>query len=128
MILDSSALVALVLEESGYERLAHVAAVAPKRAVGSPTLVEAAIVLHSRVGAVARSALQRLLDDNEVGVVAFTDRHWPVALRAFARYGKGRHPAALNLGDCFTYATAAVAREPLLCLGEDFARTDLELA
>ena len=51
-----------------------------------------------------------------------------MALSAFARYGKGRHPAGLNLGDCLTYATAKVADEPLLCLGDDFAETDLALA
>jgi ribonuclease VapC len=51
-----------------------------------------------------------------------------VALDAFSRFGKGRHPAALNFGDCMTYAIAEVARRPLLCVGEDFAQTDLELA
>ena len=128
MILDSSALVAIALREKGYERLEDAAGATDSNGVGTPTLVETGVVLHRRVGALSRTIVQRLLDDNEIEVIPFTDRHWPVALRAFARYGKGRHPASLNLGDCFTYATAAVAGEPLLCHGEDFAQTDLELA
>lgn len=128
MILDSSALVAIALREHGYERLQDAAAAADRNAVGAPTLVEAGVVLHRRVGGVARTILQRLLDDSEIDVIPFSDRHWPVAVRAYARFGKGRHPAALNLGDCFTYATASVAGEPLLCVGDDFAQTDLALA
>ncbi len=128
MILDTSALVALILQEDGYEELARIASEASVRGVGTPSLVETGIVLHGRVGGVARTALERLLADAEVETIAFTERHWPVALRAFARFGKGRHPAGLNFGDCLTYASAAVAGEPLLCLGDDFAQTDLELA
>jgi ribonuclease VapC len=60
-------------------------------------------------------------------VLSFGDAHWRIAQSAFVRYGKGRHPAALNFGDCLTYATAYVAGEPLLCVGNDFAQTDLEL-
>ena len=128
MILDTSALVALILKEDGYERLGAAAERSPRNGVGTATLVETGIVLHSRIGGVARTALERLLADAEIEQLPFTDRHWPVALRAFARYGKGRHPAALNLGDCLSYAAAAVADEPLLYLGDDFAQTDLELA
>ena len=58
----------------------------------------------------------------------FTDAHWPIALNAYLRYGKGRHPAALNFGDCLTYATVSVAQEPLLCVGDDFPQTDLPRA
>ena len=128
VILDSSALVALVLREDGHEAIRSTAGTAPALGVGTPTLVETGLVLHGRIGGVARTALERLLDDASVERIPFTDRHWPIALRAFARYGKGRHAAALNLGDCFSYATAAVAGEPLLCLGADFTYTDLELA
>lgn len=128
MILDTSALVALILREEGHEGLRAAAGASPRNGVGTATLVETGIVLHARIGGVARTALERLLDDAEIEPIPFTERHWPVALRAFARYGKGRHPAALNLGDCFSYATASVAGEPLLCLGDDFLQTDLELA
>jgi len=61
-------------------------------------------------------------------VIEFGEHHWSVALDAFSRFGKSRHPAALNFGACMTYAIAEVARRPLLCVGEDFAQTDLELA
>ena len=128
MILDTSALVAIALRERGYERLEEAVAAAERSAVGTPTLVEAGVVLQGRVSALARTVLERLLADMEIETLGFTDRHWPVAIRAYARFGKGHHPAALNLGDCFTYATASLAGEPLLCVGDDFAQTDLELA
>ena len=128
MIVDSSALVAILAREPGWEDLSAAVAGATATRVGAPTLVETGMVLHRRIGAIARTALERFLADAEIETLPFTDRHWPLALRAFSRYGKGRHPAGLNFGDCLTYAVAFVAREPLLCLGDDFAQTDLELA
>lgn len=127
MIVDSSALLAVVLREQGYESLEQAMGAAEHVGVGAPTLVETAVVLHARIGALSRTLLVRLLDDVDAACIAFGDRHWPVALGAFARYGNGRHPAGLNFGDCLTYAVAKVANEPLLCLGEDFAHTDLAL-
>lgn len=128
MIADSSAILAVVLREHGYEPLEQAMGTAAFVGVGAPTLVETAIVLHARVGALSRTLLVRLLDDMEATCIAFGDRHWPIALGAFARYGRGRHPAELNFGDCLTYAVAKVANEPLLCRGNDFAQTDLLLA
>jgi ribonuclease VapC len=128
VIADSSALLAVLLREQGFEPLEETLGRAPFVGVGAPTLAETAIVLHARVGALSRTLLRRLLDDVDATPIAFGDRHWPVALGAFARYGKGRHPAGLNFGDCLTYAVAKVANEPLLCLGEDFEQTDLALA
>ncbi len=87
-------------------------------------MVETAIVLTARIGPSARPSLDRLCSEVSAALVAFTDEHWPIALDAFRRYGKGRHPAALNFGDCLTYATAALADEPLLCVGDDFPQTD----
>lgn len=127
MIVDSSALVSVLLRARGYERFERAMGAAASVGVGTPTLVEAAIVLHSRIGALARTVLVRLLEDVNATCIPFDGRHWSVALHAFARYGKGRHRAALNLGDCLTYAVAKVANEPLLCLGDDFAHTDLDL-
>ena len=71
--------------------------------------------------------LIRWLQTLEVMVVPFTELHWHEAVRAYARYGKGRHPAALNFGDCLSYAVASMAKLPLLCVGEDFKQTDLLL-
>jgi ribonuclease VapC len=61
-------------------------------------------------------------------VVPFDEGHWREALAAFIRFGKGRHPAGLNFGDCLSYATATIAAQPLLAVGEDFAKTDLVVA
>ena len=128
MILDSSALVALIIEEPAAGPVKRKLRSAERIGVGTPTLVETGMVLRSRLGPAGVTLLRAVLDDLLAETLAFEGRHWPVAVDAFARYGKGRHPAGLNLGDCFTYATAAVAGEPLLCVGDDFSQTDLELA
>lgn len=128
MILDSSAIVAVVRREPGYEALLARFAAAEHVAIGAPTLVETAIVLEARLGIDARPILARLLDDFRVVVVPFVEAHWQEAARAFRRFGKGRHPAALNFGDCLSYAVARLADRPLLCVGDDFAKTDLDLA
>ena len=93
-----------------------------------PTLAETGIVLTARIGDRARTLLARFVDEADLVAVPFVDEHWPAAIDAYARFGRGRHPAGLNFGDCLTYATARIAGEPLLCLGDDFAKTDLELA
>jgi ribonuclease VapC len=127
VIVDSSALTAVLLREPGYEDvLDHLTGAEPVR-VGAPTLVETGIVLTARIGLVGKSLLARLLDESGVDVVDLRREHWTVAVDAFVRYGKGRHPAALNFGDCLTYAIARVTAEPLLCVGGDFSQTDLPL-
>jgi ribonuclease VapC len=128
MILDSSALVAIVLREPDWERILERMDAAPRLGVGAPTLVDTAVVLSARLAADARGLVSRLLIEGNIAVVPLTDAHFGVALTAWLRYGRGRHPAQLNYGDCLAYATARVAREPLLFTGEDFARTDVEVA
>ncbi len=128
MILDSSAIVAVIRDEPGNERLIEVIEQAPLIGIGTPTLVEASIVLIRRMGLAGRLALAAFLDDNEIVSIPFDDGHWRVATQAFIRYGKGRHPAALNYGDCMTYATARLAERPLLFIGNDFAKTDVPVA
>jgi ribonuclease VapC len=128
LILDSSAIVSVIEEEDGFDDLAEALARAPSVAVGAPTLFETAIVLIAREGKAGRTSLVRFLEDNDVAAIPFGARHWTVAAEAFVRFGKGRHPARLNYGDCMTYATARLADDPLLCVGDDFARTDLPLA
>jgi ribonuclease VapC len=125
MILDSSAILAILLAEPGSERLIRVVADAPLVAVGAPTLVESAIVLSSRLGRDARPLLNDFLREAGVEIIPFTPDHYDLAVDAFLRYGKGRHPAALNFGDCLTYAIARVAALPLLFTGDDFAHADL---
>jgi ribonuclease VapC len=115
-------------EEDGAADLSDALSRASHVAVGAPTLFETAIVLIAREGVAGRSGLLRFLEDNEVAAIPFDGRHWEIAAEAFVRFGKGRHPARLNYGDCMTYATAWLAEAPLLCVGDDFARTDLPLA
>lgn len=128
MIVDSSAIVAILLQEPGCEPLLdQLAGSEDPPGVGAPTLVETGIVLAARLGVPGKTLLARFVQESDLRVISFTPDHWPVAVGAYLRYGKGRHPAALNFGDCLTYAVSRVASEPLLCLGNDFARTDLPL-
>lgn len=125
MILDSSAIVAIVRGEKGSERLVAAVETAPYIGIGAPTAAESAVVLVRRFGVAGRLMLARFLEQNDVISISFGHHHWSVAAEAFIRYGKGRHPAQLNYGDCMSYATAKVADEPLLFVGDDFAKTDL---
>lgn len=127
MIVDSSAIVAILLREPGYEMMLSPVQRAETAKAGAPTLAETGIVLMARLGVSGKSLLARFITESGLSVVPFGAEHWPVAADAFARYGKGRHPAALNFGDCLTYAIARLADEPLLCKGNDFAQTDLRL-
>ncbi len=128
MILDSSAIVALVFQEPGHERLLAALSGARSVGIGAPTLVETTIVLSARLGADARGLVSRFVLETDVATVPFTDAHFGTALEAWLRFGRGRHAAGLNFGDCLSYATARVAGEPLLFTGEDFPRTDVEAA
>ncbi len=127
MILDTSAVVGILLREHGHAGLAGHVTDAVQVGIGAPTLVETEMVLVGRLGLDGKSLIRDFVLDEEIEVLAFDGEHAREAGRAFARYGKGRHPAGLNYGDCMTYATARLAGEPLLCLGDDFAKTDLEL-
>jgi ribonuclease VapC len=127
VIVDSSALIAVLVQEPGYEPAWKALTGADAIGVGTPTLVETGMVMERLAPRRGRLLLASLLDDLEAIAVTFSDAHWPVAIDAFLRFGKGRHAAALNLGDCLTYAVAKVAAEPLLCIGDDFAQTDLTL-
>lgn len=128
MIVDTSVLVALVLREPGWEGARDRLAAATSAGVGAPTLAETGLVLSVKLGGDPRAILVRLLQEFRIAVVPFDDGHWREAVGAYQRYGKGRHAARLNFGDCLSYATARLAAQPLLCVGEDFAKTDLELA
>jgi ribonuclease VapC len=128
MIVDSSAVVAVFLKEPGFEALLKKLGANSTAGIGTPNLVECGIVLSARLGRDARPLLLRFVQEFEIAPVPFGEVHWREALDAYWRFGKGRHVAALNLGDCCAYATARLAGRPLLCTGGDFARTDLDLA
>jgi ribonuclease VapC len=128
VILDASALIAIALDEPERELFVAKINQADSVAIGASTLVEAGIVLSARTGQDASAVLVELLAAADTVVVDFGQHHWRVAISAWGRFGKGRHPAGLNFGDCLTYATALVAGEPLLAKGDDFTRTDIPLA
>lgn len=127
MIVDTSAVLAILLREPEHGWLVELLA-SEDTGIGAPTLVEAGVVLEARLGVPGRSLLARFVEESALTVIPFDARHSAVAVSAYSRFGKGRHPAGLNLGDCLTYATARVAERPLLCVGDDFPRTDLVIA
>lgn len=128
MIVDSSALLALVFEEPGAEAVERAITESERLGIGAPTLVETGIVLAAKIGPGSGAILSRLVDRLELSVVPFTRAHGHEALEAYGRFGRGRHLAALSFGDCLTYAVARLAGEPLLFVGDDFRHTDLEPA
>ena len=128
MILDTSAIVAIATKEPGCLELVDKLNDAPTLAIGAPTLVETALVLRSRLAREPRAFVERFLSDWRVTVIPFGEDHWKAAADAHTRYGRGRHKAALNFGDCLSYATAKLADMPLLCTSADFAKTDLTIA
>jgi ribonuclease VapC len=129
VILDSSAVVAVLIEEPGYEELERKMREADVLAIGAPTLAETGVVMARRVRReVGRIVVSRFREDLDVIVIPFAETHCEAATEAFFQFGKGRHSAALNYGDCMAYATARIAGRPLLFIGNDFAHTDIEAA
>jgi ribonuclease VapC len=128
VILDSSAVVSVLLREIGHEEIERKMAEAGLLAIGAPTLVETGMVIISRRGETGRGEIAHLRERMDIVVIPFSETHWEVAAEACIRFGKGRHPAALNYGDCMTYATARLAERPLLYIGNDFSQTDIVAA
>jgi ribonuclease VapC len=127
MIVDSSAIIALIQGEDPYaEQIAGVLAGDRSPVMSTANAVESLIVLTNRHGMIARTVFDRLRTEISLGLQPFTAEHVSVAHRANVQYGKGRHPAALNYGDTMAYATAKLAHEPLIAVGNDFSQTDLE--
>jgi ribonuclease VapC len=127
MIVDASALLAIIFQEPGYEGVLEHLQNAGAAAAGAPALAEAGIVLQARMGSAADGMLERMLDEFGIQEIPFNELHWREAVDAFRRFSRGRHPASLNFGDCLTYAVAQLSGEPLLFVGDDFGQTDLEV-
>ena len=128
MTLDSSALVAILFAESGYLDLVDRILAADSARVAAPTLVEASMVFAGRRRASEVDAVNGLVNELGLTVVPLGEREWHAAVTAFLRFGRGRHAAALNFGDCLAYAAAMVANDSLLFVGDDFAQTDVTVA
>jgi ribonuclease VapC len=128
MVVDSSALISILLEERGHESLLEKAGRTEVVFVGAPTALETAMVLSARFRQDSRPLLAGFLRRMNAEIIDFSGDHYEAALSAFLRFGKGRHPAALNFGDCMSYALASVSGLPLLYAGTDFSRTDIQSA
>jgi ribonuclease VapC len=128
MVLDSSALLAMFLKEPRHEECFDKVSKAPIVVIGAPTLLETTMALSARTKRDTRDAVARALRQLRVQVIPFTEEHFDVAAGAFLRYGKGRHPASLNFGDCMSYAVAALSGFPLRYTGNDFTQTDIQSA
>ncbi|SRR5581483_5733383 len=128
MVLDTSALIAIHTEAPGFRELFQKVDEAKTVLIGAPTVFETALVISSRSKADARLALSHGLRQMRATIVPFTEEHYEAATTAFMRFGKGRHPAGLNFGDCMSYAVAVVSGLPLLYTGTDFSLTDVRSA
>ncbi len=124
--IDTSVILAIALREpeaDPFERLVRLDAIL----IGWPTLLELRMVLAGKGFANAAAIVHQLVGLPNVTTIAFDEAHYRAAEHAFDRFGKGRHAAGLNMGDCFSYAIASIARAPLLFKGHDFGKTDLKL-
>ena len=128
MIVDTSAVLAILFVEEDADRYELALARAENCRMSVANFLEAAMVVEGRGGTAAGDELDRLVDRAPIQLVEVTAEQAHVARLAWRRYGKGRHPAGLNFGDCFAYALAEVTQESLLYKGGDFAATDVESA
>ena len=128
MTLDSSALVAILFGEHGHLEVVDKILEAGEVRVAAPTVVETCMVFASRRKAAGAREVETLLRELGDTIVPFGEREGHAAVEAFLRFGRGRHKAALNFGDCLSYAAAANANDSLLFVGDDFTRSDITAA
>jgi ribonuclease VapC len=128
MVIDTSAIVAVLLNEATAARIAQLIETSSPRLVSAANLLETSIVIESRKGEPGGRELDLLLYRARIDIVPLDQDQAEIARIAWRRFGKGRHPAALNYGDCFAYALAKSRRLPLLYIGDDFSQTDIETA
>lgn len=128
MVIDASAIVAVLLDEPERERFIALLADAEDPVISAATLLEASIVMQSKTGDAGLTDLDETLEAAAVRCVAVDSRQARIAREAFSRFGTGRASAGLNFGDCFSYALAQAMERPLLFKGTDFAQTDVQRA
>jgi ribonuclease VapC len=127
VVIDTSALLAILLGESERGKFIQLLSESETRLLSAANALETAMVVESRRGEIAGRELDLFLHRTKTEIVAVDAEQFSIARFAWRKYGKGRHPAALNFGDCFAYALAKTSSEPLLAKGEDFRRTDLQV-
>jgi ribonuclease VapC len=127
MVIDTSAIAAILFDEPDAAALEGKIADDPVRLMSAATFLEATIVIEARLGDPGVREFDLWLHRAEVEIVSVDAEQTDMARRAWRRFGRGRHPAGLNYGDCFSYALAATHDEPLLFKGDDFAKTDVKV-
>ena len=128
MIIDTSAICAILFQEPDARHYAEAIEQADECRMSAGTLLESSMVVESRGGSTIGDQLDALIEQESIEIIPVTAQQVAAARRAWRRFGKGNHPAALNLGDCLTYALAEITREPLLYKGQDFTQTDIQPA
>jgi ribonuclease VapC len=128
MVIDTSALLAILQDEPERRTFNEAIEAAESRSMSAATFVETSIVIEARYGAEGVRDLDLLISKAGIVLVAVDAEQAEIARTAFSRFGKGRHAAGLNYGDCFSYALAKALGEPLLYKGGDFSRTDITAA
>lgn len=127
LVVDTSAVIALTRDESTADAIGQALAASGGPVISAATLVELHIVARARFGATATDAFRAVLDAADVVTMPVDATQVELAAAAWEQFGRGNHPAGLNYGDCFSYALARHLGVPLLCVGEDFVRTDVEI-
>jgi ribonuclease VapC len=127
IVVDTSAIVSVMFKESGYERIMDTIARSDACIVSPVTFIEATMVMSRAIND-SKAAMTMYMQQLSISLCAIDERQAELAQHAFLTYGKGRHPARLNLGDCFVYAAAKALDAPLLFIGEDFTKTDIARA
>jgi ribonuclease VapC len=127
VVIDTSVLMAILLDEPERGKFIQLLSESETRLLSAANALETAMVVESRRGEIAGRELDLFLHRTKIEIVAVDAEQFSIARFAWRKYGKGRHPAALNFGDCFAYALAKTSSEPLLAKGEDFRRTDLQV-
>ena len=125
MVVDTSAIIAILFREADAKHFAAAIEADPTRFISAASVLEAAIIAESRKGPAGARELDLLLLKAGIEILATNEEHLKLARHAFRTYGKGRHAAGLNFGDCFSYAASRTTGEPLLFKGDDFAKTDV---
>jgi len=126
MVIDTSALIAILLKETEAEKFAKAILHDSKRLLSAFSALETSVVIEARKGENGKKELDKLLHLTKIEIVEMNAQQVQFGLEAWQKFGKGHHPAKLNLGDCCSYALAKYSNEPLLFKGNDFSKTDIK--